>query len=42
VHGNQYQLFTASACFRKSKDMNCSSCHNPHTTERNNLAALSA
>jgi len=42
VHGNQYQLFTASACFRKSKDMNCSSCHNPHTTERNDLEALSA
>lgn len=42
VHGNQYQLFTASACFRKSTDMNCSSCHNTHTTERNNLPALSA
>lgn len=41
VHGNQYQLFTASACFRKSKDMNCSSCHNPHTTERDNLTVLS-
>ncbi|AXY77346.1 hypothetical protein D3H65_26675 [Paraflavitalea soli] len=34
VHGNQYQLFTASACFRKSKGMNCSSCHNVHATER--------
>jgi hypothetical protein len=41
VHGNQYQLFTASACFRKSTGMNCSSCHNTHTTERNNLPALS-
>lgn len=42
VHGNQYQLFTASACFRKSTAMNCSSCHNTHTTERNDIAALSA
>ncbi|MBO9566267.1 MAG: hypothetical protein J7621_26070 [Niastella sp.] len=41
VHGNQYQLFTASACFRKSKGMNCSSCHNPHATERDNLQVLS-
>ena len=41
VHGNQYQLFTASECFRKSKGMNCSSCHNPHTTERDNLTVLS-
>ncbi|NII23826.1 hypothetical protein HB364_01955 [Pseudoflavitalea sp. X16] len=40
VHGNQYQLFMASQCFRKSKDMNCSSCHDPHTTERN-VTALS-
>lgn len=35
VHGNQLQLLTASKCFIKSKDMNCSSCHDPHTTERN-------
>lgn len=42
VHGNQYQLFTASACFRKSAAMNCSSCHNTHTTERNDQPALSA
>lgn len=40
VHGNQYQLFTGSACFRKSKGMNCSSCHNVHATERD-LPALS-
>lgn len=41
VHGNQYQLLTASECFRKSKGMNCSSCHNTHTTERDNLPVLS-
>lgn len=30
VHGTQYQLFTASKCFIRSRDMNCSSCHDPH------------
>jgi hypothetical protein len=30
VHGTQYQLFTASKCYIKSENMNCSSCHNPH------------
>lgn len=37
VHGNQYQLLVASKCFTGSKEMNCSSCHNPHTTERNDM-----
>ena len=41
VHGNQYQLLGASACFIKSKSLDCSSCHNPHVTERNNLALFS-
>jgi hypothetical protein len=41
VHGTQYQLFTASQCFRKSKDMNCSSCHNTHTSEQDNLQVFS-
>ncbi|HEX2846150.1 MAG TPA: multiheme c-type cytochrome [Chitinophagaceae bacterium] len=41
IHGTQYQLFTASQCFIQSKDMNCSSCHNPHATERTNMQVFS-
>lgn len=41
VHGTQFQLFTASKCFIKSRNMNCSSCHNPHRNERNNLRVFS-
>jgi len=41
VHGTQYQLFTGSQCFIQSKNMNCSSCHSPHATERTNLQAFS-
>lgn len=41
VHGKQYQLFTASKCFIKSSDMNCSSCHNPHNNERDQLQTFS-
>ncbi|SEM78284.1 Cytochrome c554 and c-prime [Chitinophaga rupis] len=41
VHGTQYQLFTASKCFMKSNDMNCSSCHNPHNSESNNMELFS-
>lgn len=41
VHGTQYQLFSASRCFTQSKDMNCSSCHNPHATERTDLKVFS-
>lgn len=43
VHGNQYQLLQASKCFKGSiQQMSCSSCHNPHLQERNNLEILSA
>ncbi len=35
VHGNQYQMLASSACYIKS-DMDCSSCHNTHNTEKNN------
>jgi hypothetical protein len=35
VHGTQYELFSASKCFRKTQGMNCSTCHNPHSSERN-------
>lgn len=41
VHGTQYQLFTASKCFIKSRNMNCSSCHNPHSNERGNVQVFS-
>ena len=41
VHGKQYQLLAKSQCFIKSKVMNCSSCHNTHVKERDNLALFS-
>lgn len=42
VHGKQFQLFTASKCYMKSADvMNCSSCHNPHNNERDQLPTFS-
>ncbi len=37
VHGNQYGLLLASKCFKKSKLMDCSSCHKPHENQRSNL-----
>ncbi len=33
VHGNQYGLLSASACFRSGL-LTCNSCHDPHRTER--------
>lgn len=41
VHGNQYGLLSASKCFRLSK-MDCSSCHNVHEKETNNLGLFSS
>jgi hypothetical protein len=42
VHGNQYQLLLASKCFKGSiQEMSCSSCHNPHKQERDNLKMFS-
>lgn len=41
VHANQYQLLRASACFQKSGMLDCSSCHNVHTVERDDLALFS-
>ncbi|NCI46782.1 multiheme c-type cytochrome [Sediminibacterium soli] len=42
VHGNQYQLLMASKCFRASvTTMSCSTCHNPHRTERSNMEVYS-
>jgi hypothetical protein len=40
VHGNQYGLLTASKCFLKS-EMDCSSCHNVHQKESNQLELFS-
>ncbi len=34
VHGNQYGLLTSSKCFQQSPDMDCSTCHDPHSNER--------
>ena len=42
VHGNQYGLLTASQCFQQSPNMDCSSCHNTHVNESDNLALFSA
>ena len=40
VHANQYGLLTSSKCFKRSQ-MDCSSCHNVHTTEINSPAVFS-
>ncbi|WP_291907293.1 multiheme c-type cytochrome [Chitinophaga sp. CB10] len=37
VHGNQYQLLTASKCYRASNQLTCNTCHNPHEDNRSNL-----
>lgn len=41
VHGKQYQLLAKSQCFIKSTILNCSSCHNTHVKERENLSMFS-
>jgi hypothetical protein len=41
VHGNQYQLLIASRCFRKSATLDCTTCHDPHAKERDNIVLLS-
>jgi hypothetical protein len=41
VHGNQYGLLTASKCFRMS-GMDCSSCHDVHQKESNQLHLFSS
>ena len=40
VHGNQYQLLTASRCFRESGGMVCTTCHDPHRRQRDDLLNL--
>ena len=39
VHGDQVGLLRRSKCFRASKDMSCSTCHDVHQPQRN-LTAL--
>ena len=41
VHGNQYQLLSGSQCYIKSNTLSCSSCHNTHTQERENMTVFS-
>ena len=41
VHGNKYELITSSRCFIKSRQMTCSSCHNTHNNETDNLQLFS-
>ena len=36
VHGNQYGLLTASQCYIKTTNMDCSTCHDVHKTEFKN------
>jgi hypothetical protein len=42
VHGNQYQLLTASKCFLQAHTITCSTCHNTHLNERDNVRAFSS
>lgn len=41
VHGNQLGILSASQCFRVSKTMTCTTCHDPHKNERGNTAVFS-
>lgn len=41
VHGNQYGLLKASKCFRMSKTLTCTSCHNSHENEKGKAAVFS-
>lgn len=41
VHGNQYGLLASSKCFIQSKNMDCSTCHNSHQSQRNQKAFFS-
>jgi len=40
VHANQYQLLASSRCYLESTTLVCSTCHNPHKTERASLAVF--
>ncbi len=38
VHGNQDALLRASKCFKQTKTMDCTTCHNPHTKQRGDFS----
>lgn len=40
VHGNQYQLLSASRCFLQSASLECMTCHDVHTQERDDLTVF--
>ena len=42
VHGNQYELLTASKCFLRSATLECGSCHDPHVRERDSLTVFAS
>ena len=41
VHGNQLGVLSASKCFRLSKTMTCTTCHNAHKNETGNTVLFS-
>ena len=41
VHGNQTQLMLASKCYKLSNDLTCTSCHNVHVKERDDIKTFS-
>ncbi len=41
VHGNQTPMLMNSACYLKSENMTCQSCHNTHESIKGNLAVYS-
>jgi hypothetical protein len=41
VHGNQYGLLRASACFKNSLTLTCNSCHDVHQKEKGNTVLFS-
>ena len=42
VHGNQFGLLKKSPCFLRSETMTCTTCHDPHKKERENLVLYSS
>ena len=41
VHGNQSQLMMASQCYLQSKTLTCTSCHDVHKKERDDMTVFS-
>lgn len=40
VHGNQYQLLLSSECFKRSTNLQCNTCHDPHRQERESMTVF--